>query len=343
MMPTPPPVPNYTDSMTLYTDHAVNTSCGAWVFEKDPDDSNFDYFYIRERNIYLYYYPDLYGLARLYLTVSVPKICRGNNIFPAYMSDMHKVYAVILESLARNVPALGFTTPGHILTMPVSRLDLFLMHRVALGTKPNHLEVYSKLQLGNYSNFQYNTTSYLFSSRSFNRGGKTASGNKAKAPSVAIRIYDKAKEVYVKNHRIPKAIEDDYDYFLYSPDQPQDHVRFEFQMRRSCLKRALKNRPVALIDVLNSQVQADIINRFIERLKLNRPILSVQNYRARVVQIFKRKPTQKKAFHLANYVRQGRKPPKPKQYAYISTMLKKHDIHIVTSKFGDLPPVPFLT
>jgi ribosomal protein S16 len=143
----------------------------------------------------------------------------------------------------------------------------------------------------------------------------------------------------MKLNKVPAELEDELDcYFMNWEAFPEDYIRFEFRLFRPRLNRQLK-KSAKLSDVLDTQFQRDTINGFIKRLGVHRPILSRTNFRAQVDNIFKRKPTRLKAHRLANYVRQGRKPTNPKQYAYIASKLAKHHVHIVTSTFADIPPV----
>jgi hypothetical protein len=176
----------------------------------------------------------------------------------------------------------------------------------------------------------------------FSNHGKTPNGNKCKPPSVIIIIYDKAKEVYMKLNKVPAELEDELDcYFMNWEAFPEDYIRFEFRLFRPRLNRQLK-KSAKLSDVLDTQFQRDTINGFIRRLGVHRPILSRTNFRAQIDNIFRKKQTKLKAHQLATYVRNGRKPARPKDYAYIASKLAKSGVHIVTSTFADIPPVPFV-
>lgn len=336
---------NRIDSISSYSENiAVNTSVGRWSKGKnDTGMTAFDNYYIRDGHVCLRYYPTFWGTSRLYLNYSLPNLIQGNNTFETQLQDAHVAVDKLWHVLNRHVPYLGLTH-ADICQMNTSRLDLFLMVQVPIGTKQEYLNTYARLYLGNHHQYSHKTSTYLMS-------GKYTYKRRHSQSSV-VRIYDKPKQLAYKQGLIDADTEDDFNWLMSSYDidcesptsTVSDYIRIEFQMKRPKLRRLFNNAAdITFLDVLDYNFQIGCINRYIERVNLNLPILTNAHFNQAVRRIFRKHSTQQRAIHLARSIHDGYKPKFQPKDRYIIGKLKKNNIHIVTSDTFDLPPIPFLT
>jgi hypothetical protein len=333
---------NRIDSISTYSDVTVNTNIGRWNKGKNNTGSEaFENYYIRDGCVCLRYFPRFFGTPRLYLNYSLARLIQGHNTFETQMQDANIAVDKLCHILDTHVPYLGYT-PAKVLQMETSRLDLFHSHMIPIGTKREHLNAYARLYLGHHHNYRHNTTAYLFSGKH--------NYKKKRSQSSVIRFYDKCKELAVRQGLVDSVTENDFEWLMsgYGIDYElpystvYDFLRIEFQMRRAKLRRVFNTSSITMSDVLDYDFQVTCINRYLERLRLNVPILTNAHFNQVARRIFRKPDTQQRAIDLARSIHDGHKPRFQPSDTYIVSKLRKNGVHIVTSDSVDLPAIPFL-
>jgi len=298
--------------------------------------------FIRYKNITCRYYPNRYGVGQIWVTFSIPKLLKGNNLYPITGKNIDMVlYNTVSRILAE---ILNPTTlpQGDISTWQVSRLDLFILHKIEPLLRKWYLRAYEKLALGAYVPYQYQNTFYLNSTL-----------KKYKGAGTVVRIYPKLQEIHDRmspSNSVPKDVEKDFECYMMINDELRDYIRIEFQFRRQTLRYFFHHaKSVTVADVMQERFQIERINRMIERLGLHRNIISRQNMKKQLDIIFKKIPTRQRAGKYIMLINcRGVYPQTIKQQFtegqinYIRTILHKHNLHTVVSEFEDLEPVELL-
>ena len=228
-----------------------------------------------------------------------------------------------------------------ISTWEVSRLDLFLLHRINPKQRKWYLNAYSRLSIGSYIPYQHKNTFYLNSTL-----------KKNKAAGTVVRIYPKLQEIYDTSPfaKIPYSVEKDFEYYMELNDELHDYIRLEFQFRRQTLRYFFHHaKSVTVADVIQEPFQIERINRMIERLGLHRPIISRKHMKEQLSLIFTKQPTRQRAGQYISLINaRGTYPQTIRnhftegQIRYIRQKLHQHDLHTVISEFEDLEPVEHL-
>lgn len=333
----------YIDTMIAYvnvsTTPVLNNNHVQWKFFKKNNKTD-NHFFVRYRKVTCRYYPNRYGTGQIWLTFSVPKLIKGNNLYP--ISDTYletKMYTLIDDILSEIFDTTTIQI-GSLSTWQVSRLDLFILHRIEPRLRTWYLKAYEKLALGAYVPYKYKNTYYLNSILKKHKGAGTV-----------VRIYPKLQEMYKKAlNEIPKDVEEDFEYYMKINDELHDYIRIEFQFRRQTLRYFFQNaKSVTVADVMDEKFQVERINRMIIRLGLHRKIISRKNMKKQLDKIFIKKTTRQRAGQYITLVNtRGTYPQTIKtnftegQIGYIRKVLHDNDLHTVVSEFEDLEPVNLL-
>lgn len=312
-------------------------SIAQWKFYKKADKAE-EHFFIRYQGITCRYYPHRYGVEQLWIALSVPKLLKGNNLYPINMDNLDMVLYQKVSRILMDIITVKPTTDYDISTWEVSRLDLFLLHRINPKQRKWYLNAYSRLFLGSYIPYQHKNTFYLNSTL-----------KKHKAAGTVVRIYPKLQEQCDTSPfaTIPSAIEKDFEYYMKLNDSLHDYIRLEFQFRRQILRYFFHHaKSVTVADVIQEQFQIERINRMIERLGLHRPIISRKHMKEQLHLIFTKQPTRQRAGHYISLMNARGTYPQTihKQFSegqirYIRQKLHQHNLHTVISEFEDLEPV----
>lgn len=305
-----------------------------WKYNNNHKDAYLDYWYVKLDKMYLAFYPDMYGVGRLFVTFSLPKLLKGSNIYNVHNFDEDNCYQIILNELSVFPWALlaPYDKPISFSEWQASRLDLFIMHHIPVGLREDYQQAYELLTLPRYRSVRYENTCYINSSIRPDR-----KSNKV------IRMYPKLKE---EQDRIckdyPLSVHRMHETYLQTMDRVEDLFRFEFMLRRSILKYECKKRNINLNmhEVFNQNFQEELLSKMISAVGLNLNILQKTEFKKKVHQIFKTSKTQKNALLLARCVRNKQNIPLSSNQIYnIKKELKKNGIHFVTHGYKNIEPV----
>lgn len=321
----------------------INSQAG-WKYYKQKNIYDNHYF-IRQDGITCRYYPDRYGKGQIWVTCSIPKLLKQNNLFPIKGMNIDVMFynkvSVILRDIllpSHTIKAHGIKDPEvlfNISAWQVSRLDLFMLHRIDPKQREWYMQAYSRLSLGAYVPYQYSNTFYLNSSL-----------KKHKAAGTVVRIYPKFKEMQdVQN--TPEHIHKDCEYYMKPCDGANDYIRFEFQFRRQTLRYYLHGaKSVALSDVMDEQFQMERIAHMIKRIRLSDTIISRNQMKRCIDKIFTKEPTKQRALkYIAMINKRGSYPDTIRnsfstgQVRYIRDKLHKRNLHVIVSDFQSLKPI----
>lgn len=316
----------------LSTPLVLNNSVG-WKYFRKPNIGD-SHFFIRYKGLSCHFYAYRHTYGELWVTLSVPKLLKDNNLFPL---DMENLDTVLYERVNSILSEIISVPVCDVATWEVSRVDLFLLHRINPGQRQWYLGAYSRLFLGSYVPCQYKNTFYLNSVL-----------KRHKAAGTVVRIYPKLQEIQDRDLR---DLDKEFERYLELCDSLHDFLRLEFQFRRRVLRYFFNQAPsVTLADVMQEDFQRERINRMIERLGLHRQIISRERMREQLPLIFSKRPTLQRAKQYIRLVNgRGVYPATIKsqftagQITYIRKRLYEHDLHCIVAEGGqDLSPVPLL-
>ena len=333
----------YIDTMVAYievsTPPIFNNNYVSWKFIKQKNVED-NHFFVRYRKLTCRYYPSRYGTCQIWLTFSLPKLLRGNNLYPVTGDNIDNALYTKVNGILSEIFDITTLPPYDLSVWQVSRLDLFLLHRIEPRLRNWYLKAYEHLSLGAYVPYKYKNTYYLNSSLKKHKGAGTV-----------VRIYPKVQEMYeTSSEAMPTDVNNDCEYYLKLNDELHDYIRLEFQFRRQTLRYFFHNaKSVTVADVMKEQFQVERINRMIVRLGLHRKIISRQNMKTQLDKIFIKKPTRKRAGQYITLVNtRGVYPQTIKQHfaegqiKYIREKLHGCGLHTVVSEFEDLEPVQLI-
>lgn len=335
----------FIDTMTAYieltTPPRLINSISQWKYFSKTDKTK-EHYFNRYSGITCRYYPYRYGVQQLWLTFSIPKLLKGNNLYPLNMTDLDKIlYHKIIKRLSDIMDIGTASYGGNIAYWQSSRLDLFLLHKIEPKRRKWYLNAYEKLSIGSYVPYKYENTFYLNSTL-----------EKQKAAGTVVRIYPKLQEIYdtTPHEIIPLEVEKDFEEYRLVNDELVDYIRLEFQFRRPTLRYFFqKSTSVTVADVMQEQFQIERINRMIERLGLHRNIISRRHMKNELDKMFIKQPTKQRAEQYISLVN-NRGTTKNMivqqltggQINYIRQKIHQQNLHTVVSEFEDLEPVQFL-
>ena len=267
------------------TTPVLNNNHAQWKFCKRKNKVD-NHFFVRYRKVTCRYYPNRYGAGQIWLTLSIPKLLRGNNLYPVTGHNIDNALYTLVNDILSEIFDIT-TLPTYDLSVwQVSRLDLFILHGIQPKLRKWYLEAYENLSLGAYVPCKYKNTFYLNSVLKKHKGAGTV-----------VRIYPKLQEIQETSlEQIPVDVNKDFEYYMMLNDELHDYIRLEFQFRRQTLRYFFHNaNSVTVADVMQEQFQIERINRMIVRLGLHRKIISRQNMKTQLDKIFIKKPTRQRA------------------------------------------------
>lgn len=327
----------YLDTISIYKEFSsslvLDNTIVKWKIFKKANRSE-THFFVRHRGITCRYYPNQYGVGRLWITTSVPKLLAGSNLRPLNLPNLDMLLYQTISDILTDIIKLS-ASDRDIASWQVSRADLFLLHQVPPKQRQWYLQAYSRLALGSFVPHQHKGTHYLFSTL-----------KKHRAAGVTVRIYDKPQEMGETSLDTPKVIDKDIEYYLRLGDDLVDYVRLEFAFRRRVLKSYLHQTSVAVADILREDFQVDRINKMIVRLGLHRPIVSRSHMKQHLDKIFTKKPTrQKVGKYISMLNSRGAYPSSIRnsftegEIKYYRMKVNRYGLHTIVSEFEDLKPI----
>lgn len=323
----------------LITTPVLNNNHVQWKFFKRKNKTN-NHFFVRYRKATCRYYPNRYGKGQIWLTFSIPKLLTGNNLFPVTGSNIDNALYSLVNDILSEIFDINTLPTYNLSVWQVSRLDLFILHRIEPRLRKWYLEAYEHLSLGAYIPYKHKNTFYLNSILKKHKGAGTV-----------VRIYPKLQEMYeTMLDMTPADVDKDFEYYMMLNDELNDYIRLEFQFRRQTLRYFFHNaKSVTVADVMQEQFQVERINRMVVRLGLHRKIISRQNMKKQLDKIFIKKPTRQRAGQYITLVNTRSRYPQTikQQFAegqikYIRQKLHENGLHTVISEFEDLEPVQLL-
>lgn len=323
----------YIDTVRVY--HQLNSpvvlnTSAPWRYFKKPNMMDSHYF-IRYKGLTCCFYAYRHKYGELWVTTSIPKLLSYNNLFPLNMENLDTVLYDRVNSILAEIISVPTCD---IAQWEVSRVDLFILHRIDPGQRKWYLGAYSRLSLGSYVPYQYKNTFYLNSILKRHRAAGTV-----------VRIYPKPQEMQDAEMN---DLDREFERYLELCDNLHDFIRLEFQFRRRVLRYFFNNaKSVTLADVMQEDFQREHINRMIERLGLRRQIISREHMRERLGEIFTKAPTLQRAKLYIRLVNgRGTYPATIKsqltagQIAYIRKKFHEYDLHCIVAEGGhDLIPI----
>lgn len=332
---------NYIDTATMYfTFHippykAVNTHLHKpWRFRNKAREPSLHHWFLKDGAVFMAYYPDLFGHARLFVTFSVPRLLKGSNTFHVTDLDEGACYARLERSLNK-FPWQQFrqAMPSSFHEWQASRIDLFLMHRIPVGEREEYMGAYELLMLSRYRPKRYKNTYYLNS-------GKRPD----KKSNKVFRVYPKAQEIHdrLTGDDYPLAVHKRHEAYLQMDEEMRDYIRFEWMLRRSILKYECKKLNVQpdMHEVLQQQFQESMLSKLIAAIGLDRLILSRNEFKKKIKPLFKTGKTYQNALQLARQIRNRQSVTLTvSQAALVKKTLKQNGIHFITTAYMSLNPV----
>ena len=321
------------------TTPVLNNNHAQWKFSKRKNKVD-NHFFVRYRKVTCRYYANRYGAGQIWLTFSIPKLLRGNNLYPVTGHNIDNALYTLVNDILSEIFDISMLRPYDLSVWQVSRVDLFILHRIQPKLRKWYLEAYENLSLGAYVPYKYKNTFYLNSILKQHKGAGTV-----------VRIYPKLQEIFeTSSEQMPVDVNKDFEYYMMLNDELHDYIRLEFQFRRQMLRYFFHNaKSVTVADVIQEQFQVERINRMIVRLGLHRKIISRQNMKRQLNKLFIKKPTRQRAGQYITLVntrgvyRQTIKQHFAEgQINYIRDKIHKNGLHTVVSEFEDLEPVQLL-
>lgn len=332
---------NYADTISMYYSFSNKypyniTMPKPWKYNNHNNDAFLHYWYLKTDKMYFAFYPDMYGVGRLFAVFSLPRLLNGSNTYNVRNFDEDRCYQIIMDELSVFPWAIlaPYDKPKSFCDWMVSRIDLFVMHQIPAGQREDYEATYELLTLPRFRAVKYMNTCYLNSSlRPDKKSGKV------------FRAYPKIKEVHDRIcAEYPLSIHRQHEIYLQTMDRLEDLYRFEFMLRRSVIIYECKKRNVSsnMHEVLQGDFQKGLLSSMISAVGLDRNILCINEFQKQIQNIFKTQKSKSNALLLARCIRNKRNVPLTANQIYrIKNELKKQGIHYVTHRYINLLPVPF--
>ncbi len=331
---------NYIDTLTMF----YNCSCDIrplftthWIWDNREKDTDLHHFCIKTDYCFVRFFPDMYGAKRLYVTCSLPKLYHQSNRNTYNIKDYdNQTFMNILHAeLGKVMNVSGLQT---ILSeWQPSRIDLFRMMMIDPIDRMEYHYGYSRLTYRGVQTTTYKNTNYLPSSAH------------SKQPCVLHRNYNKTIEEQEKRSllfgNLPEVIENEHEALMLDMDIPDHLYRHEFALRRNYVKRFCDkyNKPLNMETIMSEQFQKRMLNDLVISRGLHYNILSKQDFRKIVPQLFKHKQSQLNALKMAEAIRNKKSIPlKPHQRYRTQHILNSYFISTATTNFVSIKALDLL-
>ncbi len=340
---------NYADTVSMYYTFPITVGSviqmpPPWRYSGQGKDANFHHWFVKQERSFLAFYPEMHGHVWLFVTYSVPRLMHknGSNTFNVQDFDEAELY----ERVAKEIEVFPWAGQPFAMKMPgsfsdwqVSRIDLFLMHKIPPKQRQDYMDSYSLLMLPRHRPEKYMNTFYLNSSLRPDR-----KSNKV------FRVYPKLQEISdrarkrsaaITGEDYPLAVHRKHEEFLNMDEKVEDFIRFEWMLRRSVIRYECGKHPT-VSKVLSQQFQESVLAKMVSAVGLNLRILSRNDFKAEARRVFKTEKTYQNALQLARQVRNGQNVSLSRyQAGFVKKELKKNGIHYITNRYITLLPVKF--
>ncbi len=329
----------YIDTISIYHDYPkrsikLNPNIHWGIKNEQKGNHSVTCHWAHDNNITIRIYDCIFGVARIFITCSIPKVVHNHNYWYIDSSDI----PVFISKVESTLQAYILSPQNiSILSFQLSRADLFYMHNVPPELKEVYLNAFGKMGNGHYKQFNYINTRYISCKLFCN--DKDKDDGKARLSAVVVRIYDKDLEVF--NRYYPEAVHEDFIYRQHAEYIPSNYIRLEVSMLRQKLTNRLGVNFATLGDLLlNPTLQAEILDNYFQTLGLYNRVLSAPNFRNEVATIAKTPKTYHNIINTARLKRNDRNPNiSPDALRYINDMLSDNGLSIITTSKHDLIPI----
>lgn len=332
---------NYLDTVTMYYNCPFDLrrlfTCH-WIFDGTNQDRNLHHFCTKTDHAFMRFFPDMYGVGRLYVTFSLPKLyyqC-NRNTYNVTGYDNQTFMDTLYSELGKAMDVSKM--PTALADWQPSRIDLFRMRAINPLDRKEYLYGYGRLAYRGAVSTTYLNTNYLPSSKN------------GKCPNLLLRTYNKTIEEQDKRSlsggSLPSMVENDHERLMHEFDVSPDQYRYEFSLRRAAAKRfcAKFNKPLDMETIMSEGFQKIILNELVLGRGLHHAILSKKEFRHVLPKIF---PTQKSidlALKLAESIRNKKPAPmKPHQEYRIRRELNSWYISTATTNFVSIKGLELLS
>lgn len=331
---------NFSDTISMYYNCAFDLrrlfTCH-WIWDNTDQDSNLYHFCIKTDHAFVRFYPNMYGVGRLYVTFSLPKLYNRGNRNTYNVTDYdNQAFMDILYSELGKVMDMS-KLPTALADWQPSRVDLFRMRTINPADRKEYLYGYGRLSYRGTVSSTYLNTNYLPSSKN------------CKCPNLLLRTYNKTIEEQDKRSllsgNLPGAAENDHEQLMRDFDIPPDQYRYEFSLRRVAIKRFCDkyNKPLNMETVMNEDFQKFVLNELVMSRGLHHSILNKKDFRSVLHKIFPTKKSINLALKLAESIRNKKPVPlKPHQQYRIKRELNSWFISTATTNFVSIEGLKLL-
>lgn len=322
---------NYLDTVTMYHNCTFDIrrlfTCH-WIWDNTDSDSNLHHFCIKTDYAFVRFFPNMYGVGRLYVTFSLPKLYYQCNRNTYNVTDYdNRIFMSILYSELGKVMDVS-NLPTALADWQPSRIDLFRMRTINPADRKEYLYGYGRLTYRGAASTTYLNTNYLPSAKN------------CKCPNLLLRTYDKTIEEQDKRSllsgNLPGVVENDHEQLMHEFEIPNDQYRYEFSLRRSAVKKfcGKYNKPLNMETVMSEDFQKFVLNELVLSRGLHYHILNKKEFRRVLPQIFPTKKSIDLALKLVESIRNKKPVPmKPHQQYRIKRVLNSWYISTATTNF----------
>lgn len=159
---------NYLDTVTMYYPcpfDIVRLFTVHWILDKRDKDSNLHHFCVKTPYTFVRYYPNMYGVRRLYVTFSLPKLYHhcNNNTFNVVDYDNQTFMNILQEELGGVLDVSQLQT--QLKDWQPSRNDFFLMRSINPSDRKEYLYGYGRRSYRGNGAVTYLNTNYLVANK----------------------------------------------------------------------------------------------------------------------------------------------------------------------------------
>ncbi len=201
---------NYLDTLTMYYNCPFDIRhlfIRHWIWDNTNKDSNLHHFRIKAGYSFVRFFPHMYGLQRLYVTFSLPKLYhqRNRNTYNITDYDNQTFMDILYFELGKVLDISK--VPKALADWQPSRTDFFRMRAINPVNRKEYLYGYGRLTYRGAVSTTYLNTNYLSSSKN------------CKYPNLLLRTYNKTIEQQDKHSlrsgNLPGAAENDHEQLMH--------------------------------------------------------------------------------------------------------------------------------
>jgi hypothetical protein len=303
--------------------------------------------WVRDNDITLRVYDQLYGASRLFMSTSIAGL-DPDNIYHNYWYGKLSNIPIIVDSMKQTI-GKHILTPTAIdpLSFQLSRADLFFMHPVPPSLKPYVLDALGQMGGGQFKSSTFENTRYISCKLIFDTDNE---GNR-RVSSVVVRIYCKDREVFTRYY--PEAVYEDFEHHRYTEYTHPHYIRIETSYTRDAIVYRLGGKgnttprqanPGTTLGalLLDPVLQTSLINQRFDMMGFYEQCHPTRRLTHRIEAVCKTDKVYRNALELIDALRKD-KPPNltPDEVRTVRELLQANLISLVPSgiKGQSLPPV----